>query len=150
MIGGGAVTWFCKKQGPVALSSTEAEYFALSESVKEALWIRQTLTEIGFDVDRPTVINEDNQSTIAIALNPVHHQRTKHIDTRVSFLREHIKDRDIKLVYCPTGDMIADIFTKALPVKQHMKLTGMLGLMSLADLSGKSLVPASLSITRWQ
>jgi len=149
MIGGGAVTWFCKKQGPVALSSTEAEYYALSESVKEALWIRQTLRELGFEIEHPTVINEDNQSTIAIALNPIHHQKTKHIDTRVSFLREHIKENDIKLVYCPTGDMVADIFTKALPIHQHTKLTGMLGLMSLSDLSGKSLLPASLSITRW-
>jgi hypothetical protein len=149
MIGGGAVTWFCKKKGPVALSSTEAEYYALSETVKEALWIRQTLRELGFGIKQPTVINKNNQSTIAIALNPIQHQKTKHIDTCVSFLREHIKDKDSRLVYCPTGDMIADIFTKALPITQHMTLTRMLGLLSLSDLNGKSLVPASLWITHW-
>jgi hypothetical protein len=148
MIGGAAVSWFCKKQGPVALSSTEAEYYALSEAVKEAVWIRQLFNELGVPLRQPTVINEDNQSTIAIALDPVHHQRTKHIDTRVHFLRQHIKEKRVELVYCPTEDMIADIFTKALPIKQHIKLTGMLGLVSLADVKSESMVYASKTIER--
>jgi hypothetical protein len=148
MIGGAAVTWFCKKQGPVAISSTEAEYYALSEAVKEALWIRMLLTEAGFELNGPTTIMEDNKSTISIALNPVNHQRTKHIDTRVHQIRDHVKKLDVDIVYCPTGDMIADIFTKALPASQHIKLTGMLGLVSLSDLKQTSIVPASKSVKR--
>jgi hypothetical protein len=102
MIGGAAVTWLCKKQGPVALSSTEAEYYALSETVKEALWIRQLMQELGFTSEKPTTIMEDNQSTIAIALNPINHQRTEHIDTRVHFIRDVVKREDVQIVYCPT------------------------------------------------
>jgi hypothetical protein len=147
-LGGAAVTWFCKKQGPVALSSTEAEYYALSEATKEAIWIKQMMEELGFVSDNPLTIMEDNQSTIAIALNPINHQRTKHIDTRVHFIRDHVKRKDINIVYCPTGDMVADIFTKALPAKQHIKLTGMLGLMSLSDLRQESEIPNSHKITR--
>jgi hypothetical protein len=148
MIGGAAVSWFCKKQGPVALSSTESEYYALSETVKEGLWMRRMMRELGIQFSNPTTVNEDNQSTIAIALNPVHHQRTKHIDVRVHFLREHVKNKDVDIVYCPTEDMIADILTKPLPPKQHAKLTGMLGLLSLADLRDTSGIRASRCVIR--
>lgn len=148
MIGGAAVSWYCKKQGPVALSSTESEYYALSETVKEGVWMRRMLRELGIDFSNPTTINEDNQSTIAIALNPVHHQRTKHIDVRVHFLREHVKSKDIDIVYCPTEEMIADILTKPLPPKQHAKLTGMMGLLSLADLKRETGVKASRCVIR--
>ena len=66
MMAGAAVTWYCKKQPVVALSSTEAEYYALSEAVKELLWIRQLLSEIGLPLNEPMVIHQDNMSTMAM------------------------------------------------------------------------------------
>ncbi|TPX40061.1 DNA-directed DNA polymerase, partial [Chytriomyces confervae] len=82
MMANAAVTWFSKKQPVVALSSTEAEYYALSEAVKEALWVRQLLDEVGVKLNDPTTIHQDNMSTMAIALNPIQHQRVKHMDVK--------------------------------------------------------------------
>jgi len=137
-MGGAAVTWYCKKQPVVALSSTEAEYYALSEAVKEALWLRQLLGEIGIKLNDPTHIHQDNLSTIAIALNPIQHQRVKHMDVKVHFLRDHLDKDDIKLMYCPAEDMVADGITKAVPRVTHRKYTQLMGLRSLATLQGKT------------
>jgi hypothetical protein len=79
---------------------------------------------------------EDNQSTIAIANNPIHHQRVKHLDVKAHFLRDHIEKGDVELVYCPTEDQIADLLTKALPASQHWKLLSLMGMRSESDLDG--------------
>ena len=138
MMGGGAIFWMSKKQSVVATSSTEAEYYALSEVVKEALWLRNLLIELGFRIGKPFEIKQDNQSTIAIAMNPVSHSKVKHIDIRHHFLRHHVRNGDVELAYCPTENMIADVLTKALPPKQHWKLITMMGMRRFTDVaSGK-------------
>ena len=133
MLGGAAVTWCSKKQPVTSLSSTEAECYALSDAVKEAIWIRRLLKELVFDVPSATILHQDNQSTIAIATNPIHHHRVKHMLVRMGHVRENIEQKVISLVYCRTDDMIADILTKALPIMQHEKLTSLLGLRSLSS-----------------
>ena len=138
MFCGAAILWYSKKQSVVALSSTEAEYYALGECVKEALWLRNLLEELSIRIDGPTKIMEDNQSTIAIANNPIHHQRVKHLDVKSHFLRDHITKGDVELVYCPTEVQIADLLTKALPASQHWKLVSLVGMWSEADLDGTS------------
>jgi hypothetical protein len=141
MMAGAAVSWFSKKQPVVSISSTEAEYYALSEAVKEVLWVRQVFNEIGIPLNDPTIVHQDNRSTIAIAMNPIQHQRVKHMDVRVHFLRDHLNKDDVKLVWCPTGDMVADIFTKALPGSTHAKFSQLLGLRSLSTLRGDTASP---------
>jgi hypothetical protein len=136
MFCGVAILWYSKKQSVVALSSTEAEYYALGECVKEALWLRNILKELSISMNGPTMIMEDNQSTIAIANNPIHHQRVKHLDVKSHFLRDHITKGDVELVYCPTEDQIADLLTKTLPASQHWKLLSLMGLRSESDLDG--------------
>lgn len=136
LMGGTAVSWFCKKQSVVALSSTEAEYYALSEAVKEALWVRQLLTEIGTKINDPLMIHQDNLSTIAIATNPIQHQRVKHMDIKVHFLRDHLERQDVKLIFCPSKEMVADVLTKPLARLEHRKFTQLLGLRSLHALRG--------------
>ena len=74
-------------------------------------------------------------------MNPIQHQRVKHMDVRVHFLQDHLNKDDVKLVWCPTGDMVADIFTKALPGSAHMKLMQLLGLRSLSTLRGDTASP---------
>ena len=108
------ISWKTHKQAAVATSSTQAEYQALSEATKEALWLRTCLTELGFKQPTATRIEQDNQSTIAIANNPTNHNRTKHIDIMHHFIREAIERKDIELHYCPTSEIIADAMTKPL------------------------------------
>lgn len=129
------VVWFSKKQTTTALSSTEAEVNALVEGIKEAIWFRDFMSELGFGFNTPTMVSQDNQSVIAIAANPVHHARIKHMEIKTHFIREKINDGTVKLVYCPTELMIADILTKPLPPKQHMELVLRMGVRSYSELS---------------
>ena len=101
---------------------------ALSETTKEAIWLRQLLSDLGYQQYSPTILYVDNQSTISLAKNPVMHTRTKHIDIRHHFIRQHLDDKDIDLEYISTDDMIADIFTKPLTTDKHKKNTLQLGL----------------------
>ena len=78
-IAGGAVSYSSKKQSSVALSSTESEYMALLHTLKEQIWLLCFLKEIGYPTDQNTIYC-DNQGAIALANNPEHHARTKHID----------------------------------------------------------------------
>jgi hypothetical protein len=108
------ISWRSHKQTSVATSSTEAEYQALSSATKELTWLRMFMGEIGFQQNAPTPIEQDNQSAIALAHNPTHHNRTKHIDIAHHFIRERIEQKDIELHYVPTADILADIMTKPL------------------------------------
>ena len=134
MLGGATVNWFTKRQSTIALSSTEAEYYALAEATKEAIWWRNLFDELHIAPTKPTLIHQDNQSTIALAKNPVHHQKNKHYDIKAHFLRSYVENQSIRLEYCPTGDMIADALTKALPPALHKRFTDCMGLKSLSSL----------------
>ena len=107
------ISWNARKQNSVALSSTEAEYMALSEATQEALWIIKFFKELGWDV-APVTIYEDNQSCIELTNNNKFHQRTKHIDIRYHFIREAIEENLIKIEYIETKFQIADMLTKPL------------------------------------
>ena len=112
---GGAISWLSKKQPSVALSTTEAEYIALSVATQEAVWLRRMLDDLQAKPKDPTVLMEDNSGAIAIAKNPVSHARTKHIDIRYHYVREAVQDSMVNLTYCPTEEMTADLLTKPLP-----------------------------------
>ena len=101
---------------------------ALTETTKEAMWLRSLLQELGFNNNEPIIINGDNQSSLALAQNPLFHSRTKHIDIRWHFVREKQKTGEIQLQFCSTDNMAADIFTKALTKERHIKLVGLMGI----------------------
>jgi hypothetical protein len=110
---GPLISWKCKKQSTVALSSCEAEYMALAATTQECLFLTQLLRCIDTNTHYDCVtIFDDNQGAIALVNNPVHHQRSKHIDIKYHFVRDECSQNRIKLEYLPTADMIADIFTK--------------------------------------
>lgn len=111
---GSPLIWSSHKQSLVTLSSTEAEYIALSEAVKEALWIRRLLQDFDQATEGPTVIMEDNQSCIKMLQNDRLSHRTKHIATKYHFIRDLSKRGDIIVEYCPTSQMTADLLTKPL------------------------------------
>jgi len=129
-LGVGAVSWRSKKQASVALSSTEAEYMALTQATKEAMWIKFFLTELGVFNSDGIPINVDNQSCVALAKNPEFHARTKHIDIQYHFIREKVEDKSVKLEFCPTDQMVADVLTKALPQEKHQWCTTNMGVVS--------------------
>ena len=111
---GCVISWKSKRQQSVALSSCEAEYMALASATQEALYLIQLLKEVdpNYDPSKPVVINEDNQSAIALVNNPVNHARTKHINIRYHFIREQVIDNNINIKYLPTASMVADCLTK--------------------------------------
>jgi hypothetical protein len=116
-IGTGPVAWNSKLQHTVALSSAEAEYIALSAAVQEATWLTTFINELGFKQE-PTKIFVDSQAAKAIAENPVHQARTKHIDIRHHFIRDQVTQGKVNLEWCSTQEQTADIFTK--PLKREL------------------------------
>ena len=86
-LGSGAITWSSKKQEVIALSSTEAEYIAVTSAACQGVWFRHLLGDMGVEQPNPTSLFCDNKSTISIAKNPSMHRRTKYIDIRYHFIR---------------------------------------------------------------
>lgn len=124
------VSWCSKKQASVTKSTTEAEYIALSQATQEAIWMRRLLTDIGCKSEEPTTMYEDNQGAIEISKNPRFHNRTKHIDITFHFIREKISSNEVKVVYCSTNSMLADIMTKGLTKERFQRLRNMLNVCS--------------------
>ena len=138
---GTAISWGTVKQKAVALSTTEAEYYALTEVIKDVAWVRSMLKDFGIQQTTVTV-HCDNQSAIALANNPAHHRSTKHIDLRYHFIRNMVTTKRIVLRYVDTGSQTADILTKSLPGPVHNTHKKSLGLADQADTQGHVLVTA--------
>ena len=131
-LGGSPISWASKKQTVVALSTTEAEYIALSLATQEAIWLRNLLSDIHLK-PTTTTMYEDNQGTIALSKNPTNHSRTKHIDIKYHFIRDMILKKQIDVIYCPTNDMVADIFTKGLPKVTFEHLRTKMGVLKIRE-----------------
>lgn len=117
-LGKSSFSWEAKKQHSVALSSTEAEYVAISQAAKEAIFIKGFLKEL-LDHSDTIIMYNDNQSAHKLVSNPVFHNRTKHINVKYHFIRENVEKGDIDLKYIPTNEMIADVLTKGLQSSKH-------------------------------
>ena len=134
-LGDAAFTWSSKKQSIVALSTCEAEYIAAAACVCHAIWLRRLLERMTLKQEEATKIYIDNKSAIALAKNPVHHERSKHIDTRFHFIREHVKMKEVELHHKCSSDQVADIFTKALKTDAFQKLRKKLGVQVRGETS---------------
>lgn len=128
ILGGSPISWESRKQRTVALSSTEAEYMALSEAAKEAMYLARFLREIGFVELANVNLFCDNNGARKLAENPVYHNRTKHIDVRHHFVREVLQCGYLQVNYISTEEMAADILTKGLSKVKHAKCLELLGL----------------------
>ena len=119
---GGPIAWQSKLQSTVAVSTMEAEYMAAFGAIQELIWIKGVLGEIGFDYVDPITLYMDSKSAMSLAKNPTHHKRSKHIDIKYHWLREHTyEEGTIHLEHCGTEDMVADVLTKALAFEFHVK-----------------------------
>jgi hypothetical protein len=127
-IGSGPVSWGSKCQPTVALSSTEAEYMALVHSGKEAMWLSQLLRDLGYEIPSSLTLMTDSQPAEAVAKNPKHHTRMKHIDVSWHWIRDQVEGKEIGLHYVQTDDMVSDVLTKGLGRTKHEKFCEALGL----------------------
>ena len=128
LVDGGAVSWSSRKQELVTLSTAEAEYVAATHAAKEAIWLRRLVGDLFPFLLTRTILYCDNQAALKLAMDDNYHARTKHISIRYHFIREVAASGVLKLVYCPTDDMTADILTKALPsykVRYHVQGLGL-------------------------
>ena len=114
-LNGGAVSWRSSRQGGVTLSSAEAEFVAASQAGQEAVYLRALLRGFNFQQTGATEIWEDNASCIMMSENPSNRDRTRHVDTRVHYLRELVRDGHVKLLKCAGPQNVADALTKSLP-----------------------------------
>jgi hypothetical protein len=131
MIDGGAVSWSSKKQELVTLSTTEAKYVAATHAAKEVMWLRRLISEVSGPLEEPTTLFSDSQSAIALTKDGHYHARTKHIDIRYHFIWYIIEAGHIKLIYCPTHEMTADVLTKALLSTKAKHFVTTLGLATV-------------------
>ncbi|GJT74988.1 retrovirus-related pol polyprotein from transposon TNT 1-94 [Tanacetum coccineum] len=124
------VSWSSNKQRSTAISTTEAEYIAMSGCCTQILWMRSQLKDYGFEFNKiPRYCN--NKSAIALCCNNVQHSRSKHINIRHHFIREQVENRVVELYFVETNYQLADILTKALPRERFKFLLPRLGMKSL-------------------
>ncbi|GJX92245.1 retrotransposon protein, putative, ty1-copia subclass [Tanacetum coccineum] len=101
-------------QHVVALSTTEVEYMALTEAVKEAIWLKGLVEELGVELNI-VVVNCDNQGAIYLSQNHVFHEKTKHINVRYHYIREVLEGKTVKVLKVVTKHNTADALTKVVP-----------------------------------
>ncbi|GKB57678.1 retrotransposon protein, putative, unclassified [Tanacetum coccineum] len=138
-LGDKLISWSSKRQKSAAISSTEAEYIALSGCCAQILWMRSQLTDYGFGFNK-ILMYYDNKSAIALCCNNVQHSRSKHIDIRFHFIKEHVENEVIELYFVNTEYQLADIFTKALGRERIEFLINKLGMRSFTSETLKQLI----------
>jgi hypothetical protein len=127
-MGGAPVCWSAKRQAVVALSSTEAEYIALTRGAQQSIWMRNWLAGVFLPQELPFGLRGDNLGSISLTETTKGHGLSKHIDTRWHFIRERVQDGEIAIASVPGKENVADILTKALGRVAHEKCVERLGL----------------------
>lgn len=126
MSGGCVISWKSSLQKVVALSTTESEYISLTEASKEATWLKGLSSDFGYSQDSVEIFS-DSHSAIALARNNVFHERTKHIATKMHFIRDKVEDGEVQVSKMHTSENPADLLTKVLAVNKFKQLLILLG-----------------------
>ncbi|GJR75218.1 ribonuclease H-like domain-containing protein [Tanacetum coccineum] len=114
-LGDNLLSWSAKRQVTLSRSSAEAEYRGVANVVAETAWIRNLLLELHTPLSTATLVYCDNVSAVYLSTNPVQHQRTKHIEIDIHFVREYVASGQVRVLHVPSRFQYADIFTKGLP-----------------------------------
>ena len=130
-LGDNLVSWSSKRQPTVSRSSAEAEYRVVANDVAEACWLRQLLQELHSPLTSSTLVYCDNVSAVYLSTNPVQHQRTKHVEIDLHFVRERVAIGDVRVLHVPTTSQFADIFTKGLPTSVFSEFRSSLNICSI-------------------
>lgn len=121
-LGDAPISWTSKRQSIVALSSNEAEFIALTDATKEAIYLRNLLNEFNILQSSPTILYEDNTGAIALSNNPIQHGKLKHISIRRFWLREQVINHSIVIHHISSKYQIGDLLTKALNLSAYQML----------------------------
>ena len=125
------VSWLSQKQKVVAQSSCEAEYIAAATAAKQGMWLSRLLGNLINQEPEEVVLNIDNKSTIFLCKNPVHHDRSKHIDTKYHYIRECVEKKRIDVKHVCTDDQLADILTKSLGRLKFLEMRDRIGVQAV-------------------
>ena len=134
-LGSAPISWMSLKQKVVALSTCEAEYVAAATAACQVVWLRRLLGELTGVEAHPPALMVDNQPAIALAKNPVLHDRSKHIDVKFHFLRDYVDGGQIIIEFVETGRQLADVLTKLLGRLRLMELKEMIGMEGVQGLT---------------
>jgi hypothetical protein len=133
LLGRSLVSWSSKKQNSVALSTVEAEYILAGSCCAQLLWMNATLSDFGIKFKQVPLLC-DNESAVKLTNNLVQHSRTKHIDVRHHFIRDHLQKGDICIESVGTNVQLADIFTKPLDENRFCKLRNELNILDFSNM----------------
>ncbi|GJT59360.1 ribonuclease H-like domain-containing protein [Tanacetum coccineum] len=114
-LGDNLLSWSAKRQVTLSRSSAEAEYRGVANVVAETAWLRNLLLELHAPLSTATIVYCDNVSAVYLSTNPVQHQRTKHIEIDIHFVRDYVASGQVRVLHVPSRYQYADIFTKGLP-----------------------------------
>ncbi|GJU06945.1 ribonuclease H-like domain-containing protein [Tanacetum coccineum] len=114
-LGNNLLSWSAKRQHTISRSSAEAEYRGVANVVAETAWLRNLLRELHSPLSTATLVYCDNVSAVYMSANPVQHQRTKHIEIDIHFVRDMVTAGQVRVLHVPSRFQYADIFTKGLP-----------------------------------
>jgi hypothetical protein len=131
VFGNSIISWLSQKQKIVALSSCEAEYIAAATVTCQAVWLSRLRGDLMNEEAEKVVLNVDNKFTISLCKNPVHHDRSKHIDTRYHYIRECVEENKIEVNYVRTDDQLADILTKSLGRLKFLEMRRRIGVQAV-------------------
>lgn len=129
-LGESPVSWVSQKHQVVALSSCEAEYIAATTAACQGVWLSRLLADLLGQEPITAMLKVDNQSAISLSKNPVHHGRSKHIDTRYHFVRECVESGKIAVEFVKSEDQLADILTKALGRVKFQEMRRRIGMQT--------------------
>jgi hypothetical protein len=129
-LGGSLISWSSKRQPTVSRSSAEAEYRAVANGVAEASWLQQLLQELHHPLQTASLVYCDNVSAVYLSSNPIQHQRTKHVEIDLHFVRERVAIGAVRVLHVPTTSQFADVFTKGLPSSVFMDFRSNLNVRS--------------------
>jgi hypothetical protein len=131
-LGENLIFWSSKRQSTVSRSRAEVEYRAVANGVAEISWLRQLLMELHSPIRCTSLVYCDNISAVYLSTNPLQHQRTKHVEIDLHFVREHVIAGDVRVLHVPTSLQVVDIFTKGLPTSVFQDFRSSLDVHPLA------------------
>ncbi|GKE15792.1 hypothetical protein Tco_1423369 [Tanacetum coccineum] len=141
-LGGKLMSWSSKKYDYTTMSTAEAEYVSLSACCAQVIWMRTQLLDYGYKYNW-ILMYYDSKSAIAISCNPAQHSKTKHIDIRYHFIKEHVEKGTVELYFVGTEYQLVGLFTKALPKERFEYLVHHIGMRCMTPTQLESLTKSS-------